>query len=60
MGTFMRSFRNWWRRCLFSRRRRRGPEVRMATIVSALLQTSQDWDSGVPEHLQSLESSVAA
>ena len=32
----------------------------MATIVSALLQTSQDWDSGVPEHLQSLESSVAA
>ena len=32
----------------------------MATIVSALLQTSQDRDSGVPERLQSLESSVAA
>ena len=38
----------------------KGHEVRMATIVSAVLQTSQDRDSGVPERLQSLESSVAA
>ena len=38
----------------------KGHEVRMATIVSALLRASQDRFSGVPERLQSLGSSVAA
>ena len=38
----------------------KGHEVRMAIIVSALLQTSQDRDSGVTERLQPLESSIAA
>ena len=37
----------------------KGHEVRSTTIVSALLQTSQDRGSGVPKRLQSLESPVA-
>ena len=36
----------------------KGHEVRMATIVRALLQTSQDQESGVSERLQYLESSA--
>ena len=38
----------------------KGHEVRLATTVRALLQTSQDRGSGVPERLQSLDASIVA
>ena len=38
----------------------KGHGNRMAAIETAVLQISLDWDTGVPEHLQSLKSSVVA